>query len=308
MTKTTKPPVFDLFTMAKAVKKPVKALIIGPEKTGKTSALLTFPRVAVVDSERGTDYYAGKPGVAPFAVFRAKSISELRRAIEAVKKDNKENFDTLGIDPISIFYNVAVEVANKTMKPGENAYTKANAQMKTIYSDLVDLDLHVVVIAHEVPNYISEGKYYTQDGTKADADHKIGFPFDFVVRTKKDFSYTISGRFPLTPKGKLGWSVFEPASLAYVEGETIHTDNETQAVDAELRKAGAIPARNENLDADDDMAIKEVAAAFVDYYAETYLVEKLREILGVKSFTRDWKTGVAAAHARIAEYESEQAE
>ena len=140
------------FSTAQPVSKKLKICFFGPSGSGKTVSALTFPRVALIDAEGGSDMYAGRPGIAPFSILRTKSIQELREAISYIRTDNGRSFDTLVIDPITVFYDVQKEALSRASRTGDmtvREWTRVNGAMKAVYAELYQLPVHVVVIARE---------------------------------------------------------------------------------------------------------------------------------------------------------------
>lgn len=88
-----------LIEVAKPVQKKLKLLIYGPSGAGKTHAALTFPRALLVDSESGSDFFAGKPGISEFHRARAKTVSDLEDIINQMRADAGKTWDTLIIVP-----------------------------------------------------------------------------------------------------------------------------------------------------------------------------------------------------------------
>ena len=78
----------------------VKALISGDTGSGKTSIALNFPKVCVLDTERGTTAYAGKKD---FEVLHTTSYEAMSRAVDYLLK-NDHGYETLVIDPITVLW------------------------------------------------------------------------------------------------------------------------------------------------------------------------------------------------------------
>lgn len=237
------------FLTAEKVSKKVKLLIYGLPGTGKTLAALTFPRPAVIDSEGGTDLYAGRPGVPAFSVLRAKSMDELNAAVAFIQADKGKTFDTLIIDPITVFYDVQKEAAAKTSKDGEmnvRLWGKVNGRMVSLYNVLTNLPVHVVVIARESVLYTGEGLNLKASGYKADADKKIEYMFDFVIRMRKDHSAeVIKSRGVGLDKeiANVNWGVFAKAAGMFTDGQTLVVKDEDKAAEVDARAYEDAPAK-----------------------------------------------------------------
>jgi hypothetical protein len=226
------------FALATPVAKKLKILIYGPPGSGKTRAALTFPKAALIDAEGGTELYRGRPGVPSFHVLDSKSVTDLERAIAFIEQDAGKTYETLIIDPISVFYDVQKAAAEQTSKSGALGYrewSQINTRMKRVYNSLTNLPVHVIVLARESAEYASKGSNLEKVGTKPDSDKAIDYIFDFVLRMDTDHSAEVRKTRGITlgkngRLDKVDWSVFEPVSNAFVDGDTIeHTDDTTIA-------------------------------------------------------------------------------
>ncbi|MBK9122782.1 MAG: ATP-binding protein [Chloroflexi bacterium] len=171
------------------VAKKLKVLLYGPSGCGKTTAALTFPRCAVIDTEGGTDLYAGRPGIAPFHGLRVKTASEVEQALTFIEQDRGKTFDTLVIDPVTVIYDVAKAAAERASKNGDMSYREwasVNNKMKALYTRLTNLPVHVVATAREAVEYEGSGTSLRKVGVKPDADKALVYVFDFVVRLTAD--------------------------------------------------------------------------------------------------------------------------
>ena len=79
----------------------LKMLVYGDSGVGKTVTALSFPKPAVIDTERGTTYYGDKFA---FDVLPTTSWHETIKNLEALVKD-PNGYKTLVIDPFSILYD-----------------------------------------------------------------------------------------------------------------------------------------------------------------------------------------------------------
>lgn len=279
------------FAEATPVAKKLKILLYGTSGSGKTVAALSFPRVAIVDAEGGTDLYAGRPGVAPFSVLRAKTVSDLETAIAFIRDDNGQTFDTLVVDPMTVFYDVLKEATARTAKGGTLGYREwaaINNRMKAIYNSLTMLPVHVVVIGRESTEYETVNGELRKTGVKPDADKALPYVFDFVVRMNADHSGTVvkARGLLLGNNGALAqvnWDVFEPAANAYTDGEPVTPEDDE---DAARREA-------------DDMRNKDVATDFYNHWiGQSLSKEDVLAALRVRKFS-EWTQGRAAADEAV---------
>lgn len=275
------------FEVAKPVAKKLKVLLYGPSGSGKTLAALSFPDAAVIDSEAGTDLYAGRPGVPAFSVLRARTISDLENAIKFIQEDGGKTFKTLVIDPLTTFYDVQKEATARQAKTGElgfREWAKINNRMKAVYNALTNLPVHVVVIAREATEYETIAGELKKTGVKPDCDKSISYAFDLVIRMNPDHSGTIqkSRGQNIGKNGvlaKVDWSAFEPVASAYTTGETITVISEDKAAE---------------LDAD-SMQDKDIATAFIAAWREKSISD--RDVLTALKVARlsEWTAGRKAA-------------
>jgi hypothetical protein len=229
------------FQPAEKIAKKLKVLIYGASGSGKTRAGLTFPRPAVIDTENGTDLYAGRPGVPEFSVLRAKTLAEVENAVAFIREDSGRTFDTLIIDAITVLYDVQKDAAAKNGKDGEmnpRLWNRINGRMVALYNSLTNLPVHVVVIARESELYEGEGLNLKKTGTKPDADKKIPYMFDFVVRMKADHSGEIvksRGVNVGSTMPTVNWQAFEKAAGVFSDGTQASALSDEQAVNTDAR-------------------------------------------------------------------------
>jgi hypothetical protein len=286
------------FTEAVPVSKKLKILLFGPSGSGKTLAALSFPGVALIDAEGGSDLYAGRPGVNKFSILRAKSPTDLENAIRFIEADGGKTFQTLVIDPISVFYDVQKEAAARSAKSGElgfREWAKINNKMKSIYNSLTNLPVHVVVIARESTEYDTVSGELKKTGVKPDCDKAIPYAFDFVIRLNADHTAeAVKSRGLDLAKGNrlpaVNWSVFEPVANAFVEGETVKQVSEEQATE----------------DALDNLADREIALEFINHWRGQSLTDRnVLDALGVERLSH-WTKGKKAADEQVKKWVADQ--
>ncbi len=246
------------FKTAEPVARKLKVLLYGPAGSGKTTAALTFPNVAIIDTEGGTDLYAGRDGFAPFDVLRAKTLTELDAALSFIRT-GKHDYETLVIDSVTVLYEVAREALARGSKSGEMSYRewgKLNTRMESLYNALTDMPVHVVLVTREAVEYEGTGDSLKKVGTKPDADKSIVYNTDIVVRMQKDRSGVIekSRGQEVVAEGqrvrRVNWDVFAPLAAEFSTGATITHGNKAEAVEAEI----------------EPLSDMDVARAFVTYW------------------------------------------
>jgi hypothetical protein len=185
------------FRPAEQVAPKVKCLIYGPSGVGKTYFALTAPgRVAVIDTEGGTAFYANRAGneLSPFDVLPTKTFAQVERAI-AYLRENPTQYATLVIDPVTVLYETLQDAAQHR-RAEVRRDTEADLEMldwqrikrayKRLMTDLVNLPMHVIVTARE--NELTEERATGQRkervriGWKPDAEKSTAYYFDTVIR------------------------------------------------------------------------------------------------------------------------------
>ena len=187
------------FRPAEQVAPKVKCLVYGPAGVGKTYLALTAPgRVAVIDTEGGTAFYAnrvGEGGLSPFDVLPTKTFAQVEQAV-AYLRANPGTYESLVIDPVTVLYETLQDAAQHRRGEKRND-ALADLEMidwqhikrayKRLMTDLVNLPLNVVVTARESDlteerQTGSGRKERVKIGYKPDAEKSTTYYFDSVVR------------------------------------------------------------------------------------------------------------------------------
>lgn len=283
----------DPFKPATPISKKLKLLFYGPSGSGKTWAALTFPRVALIDAENGSDLYAGRPGIPPFSVLHAKRLSEIEQAVRFIQADGGKTYDTLVIDPITTAYDVekTAESSNNSKDLGFREWARINNRMSALYNSLTNLPAHVIVIARETPEYATKGSGLERVGVKPDADKKLIYMMDFVVHFNNDHSALVekSRGVVLGKNGalsKVTWADFESVAAGFADGKKLEIEDETTAAEAEA----------------DDLRNIDNAKAFVAHWRAQALSDS--EMLAALNVTRfsEWTQGRTKADAAVETY------
>lgn len=183
------------FRPAEQVRPKVKCLVYGPSGVGKTYFGLTAPgKVAVIDTEGGTAFYAGRGGLSEFDVLPTKTFHDVTRAIGYLATHPGE-YETLVIDPVTVLYETlqdAAQVKRATVRRNEDAdlemldWQRIKRAYKALMTDLVNLPLHVIVIAREADlteeRMNGQRKERVKIGVRPDAEKSTPYYFDTVIR------------------------------------------------------------------------------------------------------------------------------
>lgn len=240
------------FKQATAVKKHIKVMVFGQAGSGKTTFALTAPNAAVIDTERGTDMYAGRDGIAQFGVLRANNLTEIQAAI-AFLKTGKHSFETVILDSLTPVYDVLVGALEAKSKSGEMSYREWGAvkrKMNALYNALLDLPMNVIITAREAVEYETSGRELRKVGAKPDADKSLSYVFDFVLQMNRDKSGTVikSRGWDIAPEGgvikRVTWDVFSPVLGYATTGESVHLQTMDEAIEREDLTEPTTPAAN----------------------------------------------------------------
>jgi hypothetical protein len=182
------------FRPAEQVAPKVKCLVYGAPGVGKTYLALTAPgRIAVIDTEGGTAFYAnrvGPRGLHPFDVLPTKTFAQVEQAIEYLGK-HPTDYATLVIDPVTVLYETLQDAAQNrraTVRQNPDAdlemldWQRIKRAYKRLMTDLVNLPMHVVVTARESEATEARGRDRVHVGWKPDAEKSTGYYFDTIVR------------------------------------------------------------------------------------------------------------------------------
>lgn len=268
----------------------LKVLLFGAAGSGKTVAALSFPKPAVIDLDGGSVIYN------PTDVFRASTPTEVESAVAFIREDNGRTFQTLVIDPITTIYDYYKgAIRNKHGDHGYAERAKINDAMKAFYAKLVNLPVHLVVIAREEVNYVNVGKELKADGVKPDADKSVFYPFDYVVRVRPDHlgePYKIRGNpqidgKPIRLLRAVNWATFQRLlSLAQQQASNAAGLSQTNDTPAEEQEAPQISISEEELDAPYDWNIVYRALGHL-YNHEKHLLNTLRGLWSAKELSAE---------------------
>lgn len=187
------------FRPAEQVAPKVKALVYGASGIGKTYLALTAPGpIAVIDTEGGTAFYAnrvGPKGLSEFDVLPTKTFAQVEQAVVYLR-NNPDAYKTLVIDPVTVLYETLQDAA-QDRRAEVRKNTEADLEMldwqrikrayKRLMTDLVNLPMHVVVVAREADlteeRVGSNGrKERVKVGFKPGAEKDTDYYFDTVIR------------------------------------------------------------------------------------------------------------------------------
>lgn len=188
------------FRPAEQVAPKVKCLVYGASGIGKTYLALTAPgRIAVIDTEGGTAFYpdrVGKGGLHQFDVLPTKTFAQVESALEFLRTSDHE-YESLVIDPVTVLYETLQEAAqvrrqdaNKRRGRGDTEdadleqldWQRIKRSYKRLMTDLVNLNLHVFVVAREREVSQERNGRQVVIGYRPDAEKSTSYYFDTVLR------------------------------------------------------------------------------------------------------------------------------
>lgn len=164
--------------------KRLKALFYGDAGAGKTTAAISFPKVYLIDTEKGSvnDQYVDTINDNGGAVFQTTDFDELIQEVKSLLTE-KHEYKTVVIDPLTTLYNDLLDKSEKEVgSEFGRHYAHSNKKMKQLLNLLLRLPMNVILTCHSKNEYGSNlsvlGKTY--DGYK-----KLDFLFDLVFEVQK---------------------------------------------------------------------------------------------------------------------------
>lgn len=166
------------------IQKRLKALFYGGAGVGKTIASISFPKVYLIDTERGAEnsQYTDILQKAGGVVFQTSDFEELMQEVRSLLTE-KHEYKTLVIDPLTTLYNDLLD--KSAIKNGTEFgrhYSEANKQIKHLLNLLLRLDMNVIITAHQKHEY---GQNMSIVGSTYDCYKKLDYLFDLVFEIQK---------------------------------------------------------------------------------------------------------------------------
>lgn len=162
----------------------IHALLLGSWGTGKSHAMFTFPRIAVIDTQHGeSSHFAER---VQFVSAHATTFAEATKLLKAAAAD--KNIDTVGIDSLTPLHNECVK--RHTNDRGVTLWQRVKAEEREFGDFVRTIRKHVVATAE--PRDVRAGVGDEIDGKKVGAndvirvkksanfDDSIGHKFDYV--------------------------------------------------------------------------------------------------------------------------------
>jgi len=171
-----------------------KVLIYGKGGVGKTWTSLTFPNVYYIDTEGGAtrDHYTDKLKAAGGSYLGieqgSQSFDTVLEQIQALATE-EHGFKTLVIDSITKLFNL--EVSREAERLGDkNAFgadkKPAVSYMRRLCNWLTRLDMNVILIAHEKPEWGQDARGERAEvGQTFDCWDKLSYELDLCMQIVK---------------------------------------------------------------------------------------------------------------------------
>lgn len=174
--------------------KRLKMFIFGPAGVGKTTAAIAFPSAYIIDTEKGTDFYASSINNSNSVVLQTLNPDEIKEELHALLTE-KHDYRTLILDPITQIYNTLqekwtriFEKYTKSEKEGEiqdfgmRYWGKVKGEFKALQRLMLALDMNVIVTAHQKDVY---GTGFNKIGVSFDSMKGDDYFFDLVFRVER---------------------------------------------------------------------------------------------------------------------------
>ena len=172
----------------------LKMLLFGDTGSGKTITALQMPDPAVVDTERGCDWYMDKFSDAGFV--QTSDPNTIREIIRETMNDPGE-YKTLVVDSFTVFQE-AIEERHLNRKRAEKNnpsyvftpldYKFIKNSVKSIILDLLAVDMNIVCTARSKPIYDKSGDDMIGQivGFQPDVRKEVPYLFDVVIELIDD--------------------------------------------------------------------------------------------------------------------------
>lgn len=176
-----------------ASQKRLKMLVYGPPGVGKTIAALAFQNAYIIDTEKGTDFYADSINKSGSVVFQSNNSDEIKEELKTLLT-TKHPYRVLLIDPITQVYNACQEKWTRIFEKhartekeatlqdfGPRYWGRVKSEMKAIDRLMMSLDMSVIITSHQKDIY---GPGMQKIGVGPDAMKGSEYLFDYVFELK----------------------------------------------------------------------------------------------------------------------------
>lgn len=187
------------------IEKRLKALFYGNAGVGKTTCGISFPKVYLIDTERGAEnsQYIKLLSANGGAIFQTSDFDDVIKEVTSLITE-KHDYKTLVIDPLTTLYNDLIDKVSIThgTEFGRH-YSETNKRMKHLCNLLLRLDMNVIITSHAKNEY---GNNMAILGSTFDCYKKLDYLFDLVFeiqkRGKERIAITKKSRIESIPDGE----------------------------------------------------------------------------------------------------------
>lgn len=170
----------------------LKMMVFGDTGTGKTITALQMPDPAVIDTERGCDWY--KDTFTDAGFVQSSDPREIRAAIKEITED-PGNYKTLVVDSFTVFQE-AIEERHLNRRRAEKQnphyvftpldYKYMKNATRSVIHDLLAVDMNVVCTARAKPIYDSNSGDFIGKiiGYTAEVRKEVPYLFDVVIELR----------------------------------------------------------------------------------------------------------------------------
>lgn len=174
-----------------AKQKRLKMFVYGPSGIGKTTCSIMFPKAVIIDTEKGTDFYADTINKQGSVVFQTSVFDE---AVKEVKEllTTKHDFRTVIIDPVTQLYNSCQEKYTRIFEKHAKSEKEAEVQdfgmrywgrvksdFKAFQRMLLAIDTNLIILSHQKDQY---GTGMQKIGVTFDSMKGEDYLYDLVFR------------------------------------------------------------------------------------------------------------------------------
>lgn len=193
-----------------------KFLFYGTAGSGKTPTGLSFPDIALIDSDSGSNFYDLRNVVVTTSSLSYKDLAE---DLDELEMDDElfESIDTFVVDSLTRFHETMTIAMNKiaenrALNAGREAeaeglsfreYGKMKTYYEEFYSRMVSyakLGKNLVFIAEQKDKTENKKGEIVKVGVMPNAQKDIEYDFDVVVRTYQE-KVIVDGKEIYQPKG-----------------------------------------------------------------------------------------------------------
>ena len=200
--KATKPDVAE---------KRLKMFVFGKAGCGKTTAAIQFKNAYIFDAEKGTENYGEEIIKQGSVVLKTSDFDTIYNEIRDLMT-SKHEYRTIVIDPVTqVFASLKDKWVKKFDKYADSQkakdmqnygvgyWGKVKGEWKSFWRLLLQVDMNVIVTAHQKPEY-AEGGQMVKVGDTYDSDRSDEYHFDYLFQILKKGAKRDAPRVAITLK------------------------------------------------------------------------------------------------------------